>query len=258
MEHILLFLSQALLFWLFLKGNFMHFFNLSLYKNFGLVLLCLFFVSCGSMNLFRSTETNKTADNANSVKISALESKVMELKQEQADAKFLMERKDLTLLELEDTIKTLKSKIAILEEAAQKPVITTHRKSASLDKQSSQLLYTKARNVLIEGDYKKAADLFSEFIKKYPNDSLADNAVYWLGECYYSLADYKQAISIFKSLDIQYPKSEKIPDALLKTGYSYLSMDDTNRAHHYLTQVLKKYPFSSAAEKAQEKLRSFK
>jgi len=247
------------LFWLFQKGNIMHFCYRSFYKNFGLVLLCLLFVSCSAMNPFRSKETNKTDVASDSAKISELESKVMELKQDQADSKFLMERKDLTILELEDTIKALKKKIEMLEEKARKPEMTQKKiKSSSLQKESAQVLYTKARNLLIEEDYKKAADLFSEFLKKHPKDSLADNAVYWLGECYYSLSDYKQAISIFQSLGIQYPKSEKVPDAMLKTGYSYLSMDDTNRAHHYLTQVLKKYPFSPAAEKAQEKLRSFK
>ncbi len=68
---------------------------------------------------------------------------------------------------------------------------------------------------------------------------------------------YKKAIIIFKDLVAKYPKSGKVPGALLKTGYAYLSLDDSNRAHHYLKQVLRKYPFSPAAEKAEEKLKSF-
>lgn len=210
------------------------------------------------MNFFKSSEGNKNNYDADSAKILELESRIMDLKQELADSKFLMERKDLALLELEDTIKTLKKKISTIQNPTKKPEqIPNKPKSSSLKNKSPQVLYTKARNLLIEEDYKNAATEFSEFIKKYPKSSLADNAVYWFGECYYSLGNYKKAISIFKNLALNYPKSEKIPDAMLKTGYSYLSMEDTNRAHHYLTQVLKKYPFSPAAEKAQEKLRSF-
>ena len=119
------------------------------------------------------------------------------------------------------------------------------------------VLYKKARLLLVEEDYVNSAALFTEFIKNHPQDSLADNAVYWLAECHYSLGEYQKAISIFQDLETTYPKSEKVPDAILKTGYSYLSLDDTNRAHHYLTKVIKKYPFSPAADMAQEKLRSF-
>ncbi len=61
---------------------------------------------------------------------------------------------------------------------------------------------------------------------------------------------------MFRALIQTYPKAEKVPDAMLKTGYAYLSLDDYNRASHYLKQVIKKYPFSSAAEKAQAKLKS--
>ena len=68
---------------------------------------------------------------------------------------------------------------------------------------------------------------------------------------------YQKAITIFKDLVTKYPKSGKVPGALLKTGYAYLSLDNPNRAHHYLKTVLIKYPFSPAAEKAEEKLKSF-
>ncbi|MCP4718853.1 MAG: tetratricopeptide repeat protein, partial [Desulfobacteraceae bacterium] len=93
--------------------------------------------------------------------------------------------------------------------------------------------------------------------EQHPKHNLADNAMYWLGECHYSSGQYAKAVAVFKDLVKAYPKAEKVPDAILKTGYSYLSLDDINRAHHYLKLVLTKYPFSPAAEKAQEKLKEF-
>ena len=114
--------------------------------------------------------------------------------------------------------------------------------------------YKKGRTLLLERNISKARTLFSDFVKKFPDHELADNALYWLGECSYTTGDYEKAAKIFKNLVQTYPKSPKIPDALLKTGYAYMSMDDVSQANHYLKQVITRYPFSPAADKAQQKL----
>ncbi len=147
----------------------------------------------------------------------------------------------------------LESKIQALES----PSKAAAKSDRKIKYKSPESLYKKGRNLLIEGDFTAAAAHFSTFINDHPDHDLADNAVYWLGECYYSDTNYEQAIFVFRNLVKKYPKSQKVPDALLKTGYSYLSLDDSNRAHHYLKQVIKKYPFSPASEKAQEKLKEF-
>ncbi|MDD4071339.1 MAG: tetratricopeptide repeat protein, partial [Desulfobacterales bacterium] len=47
----------------------------------------------------------------------------------------------------------------------------------------------------------------------------------------------------------------KAPDAMLKVGYTYLNLDDPPKAKYYFKEVIKSYPFSSAAEKAELKLK---
>lgn len=164
-----------------------------------------------------------------------------------------LDTKNPTISELEDKIILLEKKISGLEDrlSNQKPVIY----QVAYNEPSQ--LYQKARTLLLEGDLVNAAQLFETFVAQHPSHSLADNAMYWLGECHYSSGQYAKAVTVFKSLVKTYPKAEKVPDAILKTGYAYLSMDDPNRAHHYLKLVLTKYPFSPAAEKAQGKLKSF-
>jgi tol-pal system protein YbgF len=154
---------------------------------------------------------------------------------------------------LEDEILLLEKKISGLEKqlSNRKPIVY----QVSYTEPSQ--LYQKARGLLLEGDLTNAAQLFETFVQQHPKNSLADNAMYWLGECHYSSGRYAEAVTVFKNLVRTYPKAEKVPDALLKTGYAYLSMDDVNRAHHYLKSVLTQYPFSPAAEKAQEKLKEF-
>ncbi len=230
----------------------MYRFKNRLFKSFFLVVLLVSFVSCSSFN-FKKSAGNLEKNNTEQKKISGLESELTTIKQDQAHLELQMKNKDTDISKLQDTVSKLEKKISVLEKnkTALKPV----QKQKKFTKPS--VLYKKARNLLVEENYTDAAALFKQFIKDYPQNSLADNAVYWLGECHYSSGDYKKAILVFQDLETKYPKSEKIPDAILKLGFSYLSLDDSNRAHHYLKKVLKKYPFSPAAEKAQEKLRSF-
>lgn len=155
--------------------------------------------------------------------------------------------------DLQDKVNQLENKVADLETqvAEQKKVIYT------IEYSDPAQLYQKARTLLLAGETDNAADLFSTFVKAHPDHALADNAMYWLGECHYSLGRYQKAIIVFKALVKNYPKGAKVPDALLKTGYAYLSLDDINRANYFLKLVLKKYPFSPAGEKAQDKLKEF-
>ena len=118
-------------------------------------------------------------------------------------------------------------------------------------------IYTKARALLLENSPEKAEPLFKSLYQNHPKHTLAVNALYWAGECRYSLHDYEGAITLFKRLMEEYPKGIKVPDAMLKTAYAYLSLDDPNRAHHYLKSLVKTYPFSPAGEKAAEKLKAY-
>lgn len=160
-----------------------------------------------------------------------------------------------------DQIDRLTQKILILENDVrmlQKGNTTSQKPVMPLKpSRDPEKLYQYARNLLLEQDFAKALTLFQTFIDKYPQDELADNAMYWMGECYYSMGSFEKAIDTFQELVTRYPKGIKVPDALLKTGYAYLSLKDNNRAHHFLKLVITRYPFSEAADKAQNKLDTF-
>ncbi|MBI9090340.1 MAG: tol-pal system protein YbgF [Desulfobacterium sp.] len=165
-----------------------------------------------------------------------------------------------TLSTQERSIQVLGQRLTALESSKQ-PVKTgpapTSAKEPSGTGTESVLLYKKARGLLLEENFKEAGTLFKAFATQHPDAELADNSLYWLGECSYSLGEYPQAIQTFKELVDRYPKGGKVPDALLKTAYAYLCLDDGDRAHHYLKQVVKRYPFTPAGEKAELKLKAF-
>ncbi len=210
------------------------------------------FVACGGVSSTTPPQGGNEKKKPAQLEITRLESELVTLRREQENLKLAVKDQEALIQRLSADVKILEKKIFMLEnQNRSNPVVKQATPSDPED------LYKRARDFLTRENYLTAAALFTEFIKDHPRDSLADNAVYWLGECHYSLGNYQQAISVFKDLISTYPKSQKVPDALLKTGYAYLGLNDANRANHFLKQVLKKYPFSPAAEKAQEKLRSF-
>jgi tol-pal system protein YbgF len=120
---------------------------------------------------------------------------------------------------------------------------------------SPEALYGQALAAYQEGKFRRASALFEAYYAQYPRHPLADNALYWTGECHYARKRYLKAIDTFKSVLQDYPDGGKVPDALLKTGYSYLALGDKTTGRRYLQEVIRQYPFSPAGAKAEERLK---
>ncbi|HHL31081.1 MAG TPA: tol-pal system protein YbgF, partial [Oceanospirillales bacterium] len=97
------------------------------------------------------------------------------------------------------------------------------------------------------GRFLESARAFEDFIQKYPQNELTDNAYYWLGESYYVKRQYPQALSAFQSLTEKFPDSAKAADSWLKIGYSYYEMDDFVKADENLKKVINNNPNTSIA-----------
>lgn len=118
-------------------------------------------------------------------------------------------------------------------------------------------IYSYAIELKRQRKYTESREKFQEFINKYPNDELAGNAQYWIGETYYSVDDMKNALSSFELVITKYPKSQKVPDAMLKIGYVYYNTGKKDSAVNELKSLVKKYPKSKSATLAKEKLKSW-
>jgi len=108
------------------------------------------------------------------------------------------------------------------------------------------------------GRYLESARGFEAFIQNHPQNELTDNAYYWLGESYYVKRQYPQALAAFQSLTSKFPASEKVADSWLKIGYCYFEMDDLNKAEKTLDEVILKYPNTSIARLAKNRIRQIK
>jgi tol-pal system protein YbgF len=114
--------------------------------------------------------------------------------------------------------------------------------------------YLKAFGLYSANKFVAAIDAFELFLKNNPQSDYAANALYWIGECHYSMADFPNALSTFQKMMNNYPKSTKFPDALLKTGYTYSALKEKEKSVAAFERLIKSYPGSPAASKAREKL----
>jgi tol-pal system protein YbgF len=115
-------------------------------------------------------------------------------------------------------------------------------------------LYRRSLEALRAGRHVEAQAGFRDFLKQHPNHDFADNAQYWLGECYYDQKDYPMAMREFRRVVEKYPQGNKVPDALLKVGFAHLALGSAEVGRQTLEQVVHSYPRHEAAVLAGAKL----
>ncbi len=130
-------------------------------------------------------------------------------------------------------------------------------KDASPVKMSENELYIKAKRAFDRGDYNNSRKLFEKLLKLYPNARHADNAQFWIGEVYYRQKKYEQAILAYQTVIEKYPFGNKVQASLLKQGFAFSNLGDKTNARLILNDLIKKYPGSSEAKIARQKLNSF-
>lgn len=126
--------------------------------------------------------------------------------------------------------------------------------SAAASSVAEQQAYKSAFDLLRAGNYDQAIQAFDGFLQHYPGGEYADNAQYWLGEAYYVTQRYSQALQEFQKLEKNYPGSAKLAAGMLKIGYIYDEMGKKDQAEGVLRDLVSRYPNTTAARLARERL----
>lgn len=121
-------------------------------------------------------------------------------------------------------------------------------------KNGAASMYKHGLQLLNDGDYLKGRERLEEFLTEFPHNTLVPNAVYWVGESFYSQKDYLVAIDLFREVLRRFPESGKAKAAMLKIGYSYKRLDEFSQARRHLLKVVEKYPKSNEARLARTML----
>lgn len=111
-------------------------------------------------------------------------------------------------------------------------------------------LYENGMKSMKEKRFDEAREIFAKFLMEYPQSELADNAQYWMGECFYSQKRFEEAKETFLGVLEHFPFGNKVPDALYKAALCAGQLGENEERVKLLNQVIENYPFSDAAEKA--------
>jgi len=120
---------------------------------------------------------------------------------------------------------------------------------------SPQDLYKTAYADYQKGTYELAIDGFNTLIEQFPSNPLADDALYMVGECYYSQKKFGPAVEQFDELIVNYPASNKIAATYLKKGYCLAELKRKDEAIAVLRFLVSKYPLDEEAKSAQQKIK---
>ena len=108
--------------------------------------------------------------------------------------------------------------------------------------QNPKQLYEQAYGYLLQQNYASAQSGFSAFLKTYPKDGLAPNALYWLGETHYVQRNFADAAEAFDLVTSAYGSSIKAPDAQLKRGMSLAQLGKKQDACTSFRELASKFP----------------
>ena len=134
--------------------------------------------------------------------------------------------------------------------AAPEPV-ESHAEGAPVE---SLRLYRLALETLRGGNPRRALEGFRHFLDGNPRHDYADNAQYWIGECYYDLHDYRAAEPEFRKVIERYPDGNKVPDAMLKLGFTLLAEQQEAAGRDVLESLTRAFPKHEAARLAAYRL----
>ena len=133
-------------------------------------------------------------------------------------------------------------------------------------------IYQAAYIDFSKGSYVLAVAGFREFLRRFPDHELADDAQYWIGEAYFSLArgygnagqsdkatqSLEQAVQEFKKVVANYPRGEKTPTALYKEALALIELKQPDLAQSRLQYLIDNFPQAAETPLARERLVSLK
>jgi tol-pal system protein YbgF len=117
-------------------------------------------------------------------------------------------------------------------------------------------LYRAAYEDYMRGNYDLAAQGFGEYLKRWPDTDLSDNALYWIGESLDAQEKTEEALQVFSQVLEDHPTSDKAAAAQLKKGLLFLKSGDKGQGVLNLQYVVYEYPGTREADLARERLRS--
>lgn len=175
------------------------------------------------------------------------------------ELKLIRDDMGLKLTALEDRVSKLEAQLQGGMVPAAGAVVAGAAPAQAPGAETPQALYERGLDLIQrQGDLGKGREVMQDFLKKHPQDQLAVNAMYWIGETYYGEKKYENAILQFQDVIQKYGDHPKVASALYKQGLSFQALGDNKNAKVILKKVVDTFPLAEEAKKAKEKLATIK
>ena len=114
-------------------------------------------------------------------------------------------------------------------------------------KASAADAFTKARQLMLSGDYDTAETAFSDYVTAYPDTPRTPEARYWWGKTLAVRGDYVKAAGAFIGAIRGWPQTAWAPDAVVELSRALVQLKKPTDACQTLTELGRKYPKAPAA-----------
>ena len=162
-------------------------------------------------------------------------------------------QKDAQISDLKQQVKNQNIQISQLESQKSSFMPVYSGTAADVPPGEYQMRYHEGLDLFHARNYSQAIEVFESLIASDANNSLSDNAQYWIGESHYALGQYKNAVIDFEKV-FTFPKSNKNTDAQFKLGLCYVRLGDSAKASEEFQRLIDVYPESSYVGRAQDHL----
>ena len=156
--------------------------------------------------------------------------------------------------EKSDSANTSTKIIPDVSEKTKKDSITTMQLE-SLSKNPSDI-YKYAYNMLIQENFVEAEKYFNIFLGENPDDPLASNAYYWLGETFYVQKNFQKAAISFAKGYQKFPKGNKALDQLFKLALTFINLGKNEDACASFSKLELEFP--NASERIKNRAKEYK
>jgi TolA-binding protein len=119
-------------------------------------------------------------------------------------------------------------------------------------------MYKAAYTDYIGARYPLATSEFNDLIKAYPDDNLAGNAYFYIGEIDVRSQKLTAAVKSYDQVLERYSDNSKIPAAHLHKGFAMIAMKQNEAGIRELRALIARFPNSPEASQARAKLSSMR
>ena len=102
--------------------------------------------------------------------------------------------------------------------------------------------------------YDTASSEFGDVMHYYPQDDLAGNAQFYIGEIAYKQLKYKEAVKAYNAVLENFGGSPKAPAAQLRKGSALIQLGQKESGIHEFRSLIQRYPQTPEAQQARSKL----